>query len=141
MCSVTRAEVGEQHGRGGAGDTGHRVVLGDPVAVVAELFGSTGEQPRATERLTGSRPAGDRDEIEHGQPHGPAGALEVQLTVGGSGGGPGRAHQVRAVPGGLQWSGSTRRTIGSKVDIGSERYSGSKLTSSHSAQKSAVIWK
>ncbi len=45
--------VGERHGRGGAGDAGHVVVLGHPVAAVAGPLGVDGEVDGVAQRLSG----------------------------------------------------------------------------------------
>ena len=45
-----RGGVGEEHRGRGAGDTGHVVVLGDPVAGVAEPLGLPCQHQRGVER-------------------------------------------------------------------------------------------
>ena len=68
IASVTDGEVGEQHRRRRAGDAGHVVVLGDPVAVVAERA-----RPPARGRARrggpgpGVGPRTDGREVEDGQ--------------------------------------------------------------------------
>ncbi len=79
-----RTVVGQEHtaradadARGGAGDAGDEnlgtgigesrdgVVLGEPVAVVAQLFGEPGERDGFSDRLSGTVSADDRGLIEH----------------------------------------------------------------------------
>ena len=55
----------EGDGGGGAGDADHVVVLGHPVAVVAELFGVPGEVAGAAERVSGRGALGHGGEVEN----------------------------------------------------------------------------
>ncbi|EGJ75035.1 putative LuxAB-like protein (oxygenase) [Streptomyces sp. Tu6071] len=65
-------EVGEDHGGRGGGDAGHRVVLGDPVAVVAEPFGRPGDPHAGGEGLARGVPGTDGDQVEYGERYGGA---------------------------------------------------------------------
>src|SRR6185437_10541159 len=58
---------GERDGRRGARDAGVEVVLGEPVAGVAETFGLPREVDAVAQRLGGVGPGGDRDQVEDGQ--------------------------------------------------------------------------
>jgi hypothetical protein len=55
-----------QHRGRRARDPRHVVVLGDPVAVIAESLGDAGEVDRVDERLGRARALADDGEIEHG---------------------------------------------------------------------------
>ena len=93
-------------------------MLGDPVAVVAELLDPGGQRGRAVQGLAGGDAAGDGHHVEDREAHGLRAALEVQLA-GGDGRQVGGGHQSFSGLGGDQVDGSTRRTMGSKVDMGS----------------------
>ena len=58
-------QVGDQHRRRRAGDAGHVVVLGNPVAQVAEPLDVAGEVDRVAQRLADGRSGRDRREIEN----------------------------------------------------------------------------
>ena len=60
-------QVGDQDRRGGAGDAGHVVVLGHPVAGVAESLDVLRQLDRVGERLGGSGARGHGCQIEDGQ--------------------------------------------------------------------------
>ena len=62
-----RREVREQHRRRRAGDAGHVVVLGDPVAAVPEALGLLDQGDRVAQRVGGRGAAPDRREVEDGQ--------------------------------------------------------------------------
>ena len=47
----TAGQMTDQHRSGGAGDARHVVVLGQPVAAIAQAFGMTGQVQRAAKRL------------------------------------------------------------------------------------------
>jgi hypothetical protein len=57
----------QHHGRGGAGHPGVEMVLGEPVAGVAEPFGLLGQVDAVPQRLGRVRPGRDRDEVQDGQ--------------------------------------------------------------------------
>ena len=65
-----RGDRADQHLGRRAGERRRRVVLGDPVAVVAERVGQLREVERAVERLRGRRPLRDRGLVEDAQAHG-----------------------------------------------------------------------
>ncbi len=58
-------EVGQDHGRGGAGHPGHGVVLGDPVALVAAGLGEAGDRDGGAQGVVGGAAAADGDEVQH----------------------------------------------------------------------------
>ena len=60
-------EVRDQHGRCGAGDPRHVVVLRDPVPQVAEPLDPLGEVEGVAERLPDRRARRDRGEVEDGE--------------------------------------------------------------------------
>ena len=62
-----RGEVADDDGRRGARDARHVVVLGDPVARVAEPLGVAGEVEAVAERVAGRRAERDRREVEDGK--------------------------------------------------------------------------
>ena len=64
----------EHHRGGGAGDAGVEVVLGEPVAGVAEALGLLGEVDAVAQRLGGGGAGGDRHEVEDGERGGGHGA-------------------------------------------------------------------
>ena len=55
-----------QHGRRGARDPGHVVVLGDPMAVIAEPFGCLRQLDRVGEGVGRGRALADDRQVEHG---------------------------------------------------------------------------
>jgi hypothetical protein len=59
-----RSHVRQQHGRGRARDARHAVVLGQPVARVAQLFAVLRQRERVAERLRGVAALGDRGKVE-----------------------------------------------------------------------------
>jgi len=62
-------EVRDQNRGRRARDAGHAVVLGHPVAGVAELVDAPGERGARGQRCGGRRAGTDRDEVEHGERH------------------------------------------------------------------------
>ena len=62
-----RREIAGHDGRRGARDRLHVVVLGDPVALVAEPLGVAREVEAVAQRVAGGRPARDRGEVEDGE--------------------------------------------------------------------------
>ena len=59
----------QRHRRRGAGDAGHVVVFGHPVAVKAQRLGVGGEIRRIQQRLPGRTAFGDGGEIKNGKMH------------------------------------------------------------------------
>ena len=57
----------QHHGRGGAGHARVEMVLGEPVAGVAEPFGLLGQVDAVAQRLGRGRAGRDRDEVQDGQ--------------------------------------------------------------------------
>jgi hypothetical protein len=57
----------QHHGRGGAGHPRVEMVLGEPVASVAEPFGLLGQVDAVPQRLGRVRPGRDRDQIQDRQ--------------------------------------------------------------------------
>src|SRR5690606_40312918 len=62
-------QQGEEHGRGRAGHAGGEVVLGHPVAAVAELLGPAGQVEGVAQGLARRASRHDRGEVEDGQRH------------------------------------------------------------------------
>lgn len=60
-------EVGGEDGGRGARDAGHVVVLGNPVAQVAETLDVAGQVERVAQRVGGRRVIGDDRKIEDGE--------------------------------------------------------------------------
>ena len=58
--------MAEDHRRGGAGDAGHAVMLGSPVAAVALRLRMSGEVGGVGERLADAAPFDDGNEVEQG---------------------------------------------------------------------------
>ena len=67
-----RGEVGQDDGRGGTGDPGHRVVLGHPVALEAARLGEPGQLGGRAQRVGGGQTAADGGQVQHGQRDGGA---------------------------------------------------------------------
>jgi hypothetical protein len=65
-----RGDRPDQDLRRGARERGRGVVLGDPVAVVAEPVGQLGEVEGAVQRLRRRRALGDRRLVEDAEQHG-----------------------------------------------------------------------
>jgi hypothetical protein len=63
-----RRDLGDQHLGRRAREHRAAVVLGDPVAVVAELVRQLGEVERVAQRVGAGRPLRDRRLIQHAQP-------------------------------------------------------------------------
>jgi hypothetical protein len=61
--------VAQQHGGGGAGDAGHAVVLGQPVALEAQALAVPGQLHGVAEGLGGVAALHDGTEIENGKRH------------------------------------------------------------------------
>ena len=80
MCSVAEARWASSTGRRRAGDAGHGVVLGHPVAVIAELLGPVGQPGRPVQGLARRGAPRDGHEVEHRHPHRQGRALQVQLA-------------------------------------------------------------
>ena len=59
--------VPDQHGGGGAGDARHVVVLGQPIAAIAELFGMPRKVQRVAEGLRDVAALAHRCEVEDGK--------------------------------------------------------------------------
>ena len=62
-----RREVGDQHGRGGAGDGRHVVVLGHPEPAVSQFLGAPGQLGRVLQGLASGGPGRHRGQVQHGQ--------------------------------------------------------------------------
>lgn len=60
-------EVGENHGRRRGGHARHGVVLGDPVAVEAALFGEAGQLDAGTEGVGGGVSRTDGHQVQYGE--------------------------------------------------------------------------
>ncbi len=61
------ADVGQRHGGGGAGDAGHVVVLGQPVAPVAQPLGSPRQGAAGAQRLSRAATLDDGRKVEDGK--------------------------------------------------------------------------
>ncbi len=61
------ADQGQHQGWGGAGHAGIEMVLGDPVAQVAEVLGPSGQVEARAQRVGGGATGRDRYEIEYGE--------------------------------------------------------------------------
>ena len=59
----------DQHLGAGAGQHRAAVVLGHPVAVIAERVGQPGQVERVVQRVGTGRPFGDRGLVKHGEEH------------------------------------------------------------------------
>ena len=62
-----RGDQPDQHRRVGRGHRRHVVVLGQPVAVVAQLVGGPGQRQRRRERVGGRLVGAHRDQVQDGQ--------------------------------------------------------------------------
>ena len=63
----SRRDMGDDHRGRRAGDARHVVMLGEPVALVAEALGVAGEVERVPERLRDIAAFGDRRQVENGK--------------------------------------------------------------------------
>ncbi len=61
------SDIADGDGGRSAGNTGHIVVLGQPIAVEAQAFGMPGEVSRVAEGIGGGRALGNRCKIENGE--------------------------------------------------------------------------
>lgn len=60
-------EVGEDHRRGGGGDTGHGVVFGDPVTGEAPAVGGPGDPDRRVQGVRGRLAGADGGQVQYGE--------------------------------------------------------------------------
>ena len=95
--------MGDQHGRRGARDARHAVVLGHPVAAEAELLDEPDERGAGRQRRGGRRAGADGGEVENGERHHVRGNVDPPPPLPGDHTpcqvhGPHPPIQVRTVP-------------------------------------------
>ena len=76
-----RGQMRDQHRRAGGRHRGHVVVLGQPVAGVAEPVGGLRELRRRRQRIGRRLVGAHRDEIENGKPHCVVNAITLPANV------------------------------------------------------------
>jgi hypothetical protein len=62
-----RGQVGDQHGRGRAGDGRHVVMLGHPEPPVSEFLGTFSQLSSVAQRIARRRPGGDGGQVQNGK--------------------------------------------------------------------------